>query len=66
MRKKLIIGLILLIVGVLLQNISKNTDIWIIGVMGGIIWPIGLVMSANASIAHDKKKHDNLENLGKE
>ena len=59
MRRKLIIGLILFAVGILLQVASDVFDIWIIGVLGGIVWPAGMVMGVNASIYLDNEKQNN-------
>ena len=56
MRRKLIIGWILLIAGFLLLEVSYKIDVWIIGVIGRILWPVGLVIGMNASIALDCKK----------
>ena len=56
MRRKLIIGWILFFIGALLKVVSDTTNVWIIGVLGGIIWPVGLVIGVNASIALDCKK----------
>ena len=57
MRRKLVLGLTLFIVGILLQVVSDIMDIWIIGVIGGVLWPVGMVIGVNASIAHDKKRN---------
>lgn len=51
MRKKLTIGLLMLVIGMLLQEVSYITDIWIIRVIGGILLPIGMVKSINALIS---------------
>ena len=59
MQKKLIMGLALFTAGILLQVISDRVDIWIIGVLGGILWPVGLVMSVNVLNAHNQKKRRN-------
>ena len=59
MRWKLIIAWILFVIGILLQLISDIVDIWVIGVIGGILWPIGTVMGVNASIALEQKKQRN-------
>lgn len=59
MRRKLIIGSILFVSGILLQIISDITDIWIIGVLGGILWPVGSLMAVNASMFLSHKKQSN-------
>lgn len=56
MRRKIIIGLILFVMGILLQIVSDVVDVWIIGVFGGILWPVGMVMGIQASISLDNKK----------
>lgn len=56
MRKKAIMGWILFLLGVSLQVISDVTDIWIIGFVGGIIWPIGTLIGVKASTAIVAKK----------
>lgn len=55
MQWKLIIAWILFVIGILLQLISDIVDIWIIGVIGGILWPVGMVMGVNASIVLNQK-----------
>lgn len=64
MRIKLIIGWVLFGVGIILQSVSYITDIWVIRFIGGILWPIGMVMVVNTSIAlknnkRDTEKHNN-------
>ena len=59
MRRKLIIAWILFVTGILLQVVSDIVDIWIIGVIGGILWPVGMVIGVKASIALDQKKQSN-------
>ena len=58
MRRKLIIGWILFLVGVLLQVVSDTANIWIIGVFGSIIWPVGVVIGVRASISLDRNKQE--------
>ena len=47
MRRKLILGLTLFIGGFLLTEVSHIMDIWIGGVIGRALWPIGMVISIN-------------------
>lgn len=56
MQGKLIVGWILFVAGILLQVASDTFDLWIIGVFGGVLWPVGMVMGINASICIDRKK----------
>ena len=60
MQRKLTIGLIVFATGILLEVVSDITDVWIIGVLGGILWPVGMVMGINALIVlkHNKKSKD--------
>ena len=60
MRRKLVIGWILFLIGALLQVVSDIADMWIIGVFGGIIWPVGIIIGINASksLDHKKQEHD--------
>ena len=59
MRRKLILGWIIFVVGILLDVVSDIADIWLIGVVAGIIWPIGMVLGVNASISLNRKKQSN-------
>ena len=59
MRRKLIIGWILLIAGFLLLEVSYIVDMWIIRVLGRVLWPVGMVMGTNASLACDRQKKNN-------
>lgn len=56
MRRKLIIGWAMFIAGILLQVVSDRFDMWIIGVLGGILWPVGMIMGINASHGLDREK----------
>ena len=56
MHRKLIIGWALFVAGILLQVVSDTFGIWIIGVIGGVLWPVGMVMGVNASISLDNKQ----------
>ena len=59
MRRKLVIGYILFVAGILMQEVSDITDIWIIGVFGGLLWPVGMVMVVNTSMSlkHEKQRN---------
>ena len=57
MRRKRILGWTLLIAGILLQVVSDIMDIWLVGVIGGILWPVGMVIGVNAAKVHDKKQN---------
>ncbi len=50
MQKKLIIGIIMFLSGILLNELSCIVDIWLIRILirilSTIIWMVGLVMSA--------------------
>ena len=66
MQKKLIIGLIMFVAGVLINEImhisaiSDIADLWILRIIvktiGWILWIIGLQMSINAMISLKKNK----------
>lgn len=56
MRRKIIVGCILFVVGILLQEVSGIIDIWIIGVFGGILWPIGMIIGINSLIFQKRKR----------
>ena len=60
MQRRLAIGCILFVAGILLQVVSDITDIWMIGVFGGLLWPVGMVMGINASMSlkHEKQRND--------
>ena len=58
MRKKLIIGLILFVAGILLEMVSEITDIWLMRFIGGILLPVGMVMGINASFALQQEKQE--------
>lgn len=59
MRKKLVIGLIVMVAGMILQELSYIADIWILRVLGGIVWPVGMWISINALISLEQKKKSN-------
>lgn len=59
MRRKLTIGVILFVGGMILQEVSYMADIWIIRVLGGILWPVGMAMGINASMYPKPKKQCN-------
>lgn len=59
MRRKLTFGWIVFIVGILLEVVSDIADISIIGVLAGIVWPVGMVIGVNASISLAQKKQSN-------
>ena len=63
MRRKLIIGAILFIAGVLLDVVSDITEIWLIGCVAGILWPVGMVMGINALISLKHKKQDSDQSI---
>ena len=74
MNRKLIIGLLLFLSGILLQEVSYAADIWIIRLVGGIIWPIGSVLAVNAAVQSKqnkqsedspRKKNNNYLRIGK-
>ena len=48
MRKRVTIGLILFIVGILLEEVSEIADIWIIGIFATTLASVGLVVGVNA------------------
>ena len=54
MRIKLVIGLVLFILGMILQEASYVVDIWMLRVIGGIVWPIGLVLFTNELLFRKK------------
>ena len=56
MCRKLIIGLALFVAGILLDVVSDITDVWIIGVFAGVLWPVGMVIGINALIALKNKR----------
>ena len=56
MFKNKAISWILFVSGILLQELSYMVEIWIIRVLGGVLWPIGMVMIIYAMIANDQKK----------
>ena len=56
MQRKLIIGLVMFVAGILLDVASDIADIWILGVVASVLWPIGMVMGINALIALKHKK----------
>ena len=56
MNRKLIIGLLLFLSGILLQEVSYAVDMWIIRLVGGIIWPIGSVLAVNAAVQSKQNK----------
>ena len=57
MRKKLILGSAIFIAGILLYEVSFLVDVWIMRFLGGILWPIGMVMGSNATASLYRKKH---------
>ena len=59
MRRKLIIGVSLFVVGILLQIVSDIADTWIIDALGGILWPAGSLIVVNTSICHKQTKQGN-------
>ena len=56
MFKNKALSWILFVIGILLQELSYMAEIWIIRVLGGVLWPIGMVMIIYAMIANDQKK----------
>lgn len=60
MRRKLIIGVILLVGSMLLTEVSYIADIWIIRALSGVISPVGIWMtiSALASLTNKKESND--------
>jgi len=50
MRRKVLIGLALFVAGILLDIVHETTDIWILGMVAYILWPIGMTMGINALI----------------
>ena len=56
MRRKLTIGLIMFILGIVLDVISDIANIWIIGVLAGVLWPVGMVIGINALILIKRNK----------
>ena len=56
MRRTLTIGLLMFLTGILLEEVSYIAEIWIIRVLGSILWPVGMVMGINALIS---LKHEN-------
>ena len=54
--KKLATGWVLFLAGILLEVVSDIADIWIIGVLAGILWPVGMVMGINALLLLKHKK----------
>ena len=61
MRIKLIVGLVLFLLGMILQEVSYVIDMWILRIVGGIMWPVGLVMFTKASLSlKEKKQNDDL------
>ncbi|MBQ6707808.1 MAG: hypothetical protein IJM97_02540 [Clostridia bacterium] len=62
MRKKRVIGIIMFVAGILLQELSYIVDIIIvhslISISATIIWTTGLLMATNAMVYLDKKKKD--------
>ena len=59
MRKKLIIGLILFAVGILLDVVYDVTGIFVIRLLAGTLWPLGMVIGTNAFIGLKKKEKRN-------
>ena len=51
MKTKIIVGLILFVVGIMLDIVSEVTDIWLIRVPAYILWPVGMVIGINALLA---------------
>lgn len=61
MRKKLVIGIIMVLAGILLNELSGIVDIWLIRILirisSTIIWMVGLVMGTRAiDYLHNQKK----------
>ncbi len=51
MRGRLTIGWIMFVAGILLDVVSEIANIWAIGVLAGVLWPVGMVIGINASIS---------------
>lgn len=49
-------GSILFVAGTILEEISYVTDIWMLRVIGSILFPVGMVIAINASLALGQKK----------
>ncbi len=62
MRKKLVIGIIMFVVGILLHELAFIFDIWIIRILirvsGTAIWVIGFSMSIKALDYFGRKKKE--------
>lgn len=58
MRVRLIIGVVMFVVGMMLQEVSYISDIWMLRILGGIVWPIGLVVFTRASLSLKEKKQN--------
>lgn len=61
MRRKLTLGWIMFIAGIILDVISDISDIWMIGVLAGVLWPIGMVIGVNALIYLKQEKKTKTE-----
>ena len=44
------------ILGIVLDVISDIANIWIIGVLAGVLWPVGMVIGINALILIKRNK----------
>lgn len=53
------IGWILFVGGLLIQEFSHMVDTRLLHVLGGVLWPIGMVMSINAMIPRDQENRSN-------
>ena len=58
MRRKLIAGWILLIAGFLLLEASYMVDVWLVGVLGRSLWPIGAIIVLKASRVLERNKQE--------
>lgn len=56
MKRKIIIGVILFVLGIVLDIVSEMTDIWFIRAPAYILWPVGMVIGINALIAQKNSK----------
>ena len=58
MKSKKTIGLLMFVAGMILQEVSYIIDLWMLRVIGGIVWPIGMLMFTSATISINRKKQN--------